>query len=92
MRNPRVRLKRQLREQGGKKLVVRLYDVTNADVNIELPTIFQEFECSDSAWDLELPISQSEHRYLTEIGYVTEDERWLMLARSAPLWIRSNNS
>ena len=87
-----VSLKRQLREQGGQRLVVRLYDVTNADVNIELPTIFQEFECSDSAWDLELPISQSEHRYLTEIGYVTEDERWLMLARSAPLWIRSNNS
>ncbi len=87
-----VSLKRQLREQGGQRLVVRLYDVTNADVNIELPTIFQEFECSDSAWDLELPISQSEHRYLTEIGYVTEDGRWLMLARSAPLWIRSNNS
>lgn len=87
-----VSLKRQLREQGGQRLVVRLYDVTTADVNIELPTIFQEFECSDSAWDLELPISQSEHRYLTEIGYVTDDGRWLMLARSAPLWIRSNNS
>ena len=87
-----VSLKRQLREQGGQRLVVRLYDVTNADLNIELPTIFQEFECSDSAWDLELPISQSEHRYLTEIGYVTGDGRWLMLARSAPLWIRSNNS
>ncbi|MCY7335227.1 MAG: substrate-binding domain-containing protein [Chamaesiphon sp.] len=87
-----VSLKRQLREQGGQRLVVRLYDVTNADVNIELPTIFQEFECSDSAWDLELPISQIEHRYLTEIGYGTEDGRWLMLARSAPLWIRANNS
>ena len=87
-----VSLKRQLREQGGQRLAVRLYDVTNADVNIELPTICQEFECSDSAWDLELPISQIEHRYLTEIGYVTEDGRWLMLARSAPLWIRANNS
>jgi hypothetical protein len=85
-----VRLKRQLREQGGEKLVVRLYDVTNVDPNMELPTTFQEFECSDSAWDLELPISQSEHRYLTEIGYVTADGRWLMLARSAPLWIPSN--
>jgi ABC-type phosphate transport system substrate-binding protein len=85
-----VRLKRQLREQGGQKLVVRLYDVTNFDSNIELPTTFQEFECSDSAWDLEIPINQSEHRYLTEIGYVTGDGRWLMLARSAPLWIRAN--
>jgi phosphate transport system substrate-binding protein len=84
-----VRLKRQLREQGGEKLVVRLYDVTNSDSNIELPGTFQEFECSDSAWDLEIPINQSEHRYLAEIGYVTGNGGWLMLARSAPLWIRS---
>jgi phosphate transport system substrate-binding protein len=87
-----VRLKRQLREQGGQKLVVRLYDITNAGSNIDLPTIFEEFECSDSAWDLEIPIQQSEHRYLAEIGYVTVDGRWLMLARSAPLWIRSNSA
>jgi ABC-type phosphate transport system substrate-binding protein len=87
-----VRLKRQLREQGGQKLVVRLYDITNAGSNIDLPSIFQEFECSDSAWDLEIPIQQSEHRYLAEIGYVTGDNRWLMLARSAPLWIRSNSA
>ncbi len=87
-----VRLKKQLREQGGQKLVVRLYDITNAGSNIDLPSVFQEFECSDSAWDLEIPIQQSEHRYLAEIGYVTADSRWLMLARSAPLWIRSNSA
>lgn len=86
-----VRLKRQLREQGGQKLVVRLYDVTNSGSNIDLPTTFQEFECSDSDWDLEIPIATSEHRYLTEIGYVKADGSWLMLARSAPLWIRQNN-
>ena len=87
-----VRLKRQLREQGGQKLVVRLYDVTDFDPNVHLPTTFQEFECNDSAWDLELPIAHSERRYLTEIGYVTGDGSWLMLARSAPLWIRTNPS
>ncbi len=85
-----VRLKRQLREQGGQKLVVRLYDVTDIEPNAELPHNFQEFECNDSAWDLELPIAHSNRRYLTEIGYVTGDNRWLMLARSTPLWIRSN--
>jgi Domain of unknown function (DUF4912) len=87
-----ARVKRQLREQGGQKMVVRLYDVTNVNLDIEFPNKFQEFECSDSAWDLEIPISESEHRYLTEIGYLTADGRWLMLARSAPLWIRSENS
>jgi hypothetical protein len=82
-----VRLKRQLREQGGQKMVVRLYDVTNVDSNIESAATFKEFECDDSDWDLEIPITTSEHRYLTEIGYVTADGSWLMLARSAPLWI-----
>jgi ABC-type phosphate transport system substrate-binding protein len=84
-----ARLKRQLREQGGQKLAVRLYDVTNADPNQALPTTFKEFECDELVWDMTIPISQTEHRYLTEIGYVTADARWLMLARSAPLWIRS---
>ena len=83
-----VRLKRQLREQGGQKLVVRLYDVTDVQPNSELPQNFQEFECNDSAWDLELPIATSNRQYVTEIGYVTDDNRWLMLARSTPLWIR----
>ncbi|MFM2302698.1 MAG: hypothetical protein RLZZ135_101, partial [Cyanobacteriota bacterium] len=87
-----TRVKRQLREQGGQKLVVRLYDVTNVNLDIEFPNKFQEFECSDSAWDMEIPISVSEHRYLTEIGYLTEDGRWLMLARSAPLWIRAEHA
>jgi hypothetical protein len=85
-----VRLKRQLREQGGQKLVVRLYDVTDVDPNADLPHEFQEFECNDSAWDLEIPIAHSNRRYVTEIGYVTDDNRWLMLARSAPLWIQSH--
>jgi Domain of unknown function (DUF4912) len=85
-----VRLKRQLREQGGQKLVVRLYDVTDLDnPTMQLPTTFAEFECDDLAWDLEIPIDQSGRRYLTEIGYVTNDGRWLMLARSTPLLIPS---
>ncbi len=83
-----VRLKRQLREQGGEKLMVRLYDVTdNVNSTLELPTTFQEFECGDLAWDLEMPINRSARSYLTEIGYVTGDGRWLMLARSAPVMV-----
>jgi ABC-type phosphate transport system substrate-binding protein len=85
-----VRLKRQLREQGGQKLVVRLYDVTDRDdPTMQLPSTFQEFECDDLAWDLEIPINYSNRRYLAEIGYITGDGRWLMLARSTPLMIPS---
>jgi serine/threonine protein kinase len=92
-----VRLKRQLREQGGQKLLVRLYDVTDiadVDYTVMLPAHFQEFEISESDWELEIPIKQANRRYLTEIGYVTEDKRWLLLTISKPLWIRGieNNS
>jgi hypothetical protein len=85
-----VKLKRQLRQQGGKKLAVRMYDVTDVDINQPLPTSFQEFECDELAWDLHLPVPQADRQYLVEIGYVGEESRWLMLARSAPVWIRSS--
>jgi phosphate transport system substrate-binding protein len=85
-----VKLKRQLRQQGGKKLAVRMYDITSLDINQPLPTNFQEFECDELAWDLHLPVPQADRQYLVEIGYVTENSQWMMLARSTPVWIRSS--
>lgn len=82
-----LRVKRQLQAQGGQKLVLRLYDVTNVNVNAGLPTTFKEFECNEATWDLQLPNVPTERQYLTEIGYLTQDGRWLMLARSASTWI-----
>ncbi len=85
-----VKLKRQLRQQGGRKLAVRMYDVTDADISNHLPSNFQEFECDELAWDLHLPVPRADRQYLVEIGYVSEDNNWLMLARSTPVMIRSN--
>jgi phosphate transport system substrate-binding protein len=85
-----VKLKRQLRQQGGRKLAVRMYDVTDADISQHLPSNFQEFECDELAWDLHLPVPRADRQYLVEIGYVSEDNQWLMLARSTPVMIRSN--
>jgi phosphate transport system substrate-binding protein len=84
-----VKLKRQLRQQGGKKLAVRMYDVTDLDISRHLPSNFQEFECDELAWDLHLPVPKADRQYLVEIGYVTESNGWLMLARSAPVMIQS---
>jgi phosphate transport system substrate-binding protein len=85
-----VKLKRQLRQQGGRKLAVRMYDVTDTDISNHLPSNFQEFECDELAWDLHLPVPRADRQYLVEIGYVSEDNNWLMLARSTPVMIRSN--
>jgi phosphate transport system substrate-binding protein len=84
-----VKLKRQLRQQGGKKLAVRMYDVTDLDISQHLPSNFQEFECDELAWDLHLPVPKADRQYLVEIGYVSESNSWLMLARSAPVLIAS---
>jgi phosphate transport system substrate-binding protein len=86
-----VKLKRQLRQQGGRKLAVRMYDVTDADISQHLPSNFQEFECDELAWDLHLPVPRADRQYLVEIGYVSEDNQWLMLARSTPVMIHSNS-
>jgi phosphate transport system substrate-binding protein len=86
-----VKLKRQLRQQGGRKLAVRMYDVTDVDVSNHLPSNFQEFECDELAWDLHLPVPRADRKYLVEIGYVSEDNNWLMLARSTPVMIHSNS-
>jgi eukaryotic-like serine/threonine-protein kinase len=79
-----VKLKRQLRQQGGRKLVIRMYDVTNIDISGQLPINFQEIECDELAWDIHLPLPHADRTYLVEIGYVSEDNNWLRLARSTP--------
>jgi formylglycine-generating enzyme required for sulfatase activity/serine/threonine protein kinase len=84
-----VKLKHQLRERGGRRLAVRMYDVTNADITTNLPNNFQEFECDELDWDLHLPVPRADRRYLVEIGYISEDNNWLRLARSKPLMIFS---
>lgn len=77
--------KAAVRSQGGTRLAVRLYDVTDLDVATQRPHSLQQYECDELARDWYLAIPVSDRDYIAEIGYVTEDGRWLMLARSAPV-------
>jgi ABC-type phosphate transport system substrate-binding protein len=77
----------QLRQQGGQHLVLRLYDVTDVDLNHQSPHSLQQFECDELARDWYLSIPVSDRDYLVEIGYMTTDGRWLMLTRSLPVRI-----
>jgi phosphate transport system substrate-binding protein len=77
--------KKTLREQGGRQLLLRLYDVTGIDVEHQPPHSMRQFECREGMQDTHLPIALDDRDYLVELGYVTEDERWLSLTHSAPV-------
>lgn len=77
--------KEELRRQGGIRLALRFYDVTNIDVNSQRPHSMQQYECDELAREWYLPVPVSDRDYCVEIGYLTMDGRWLMLTRSAPV-------
>ncbi len=63
---------------------MRIYDVTGIDLNHQAPHSLQQYDCDELARDWYVPIPVSDRDYIAEIGYLTDDGRWLMLARSAP--------
>jgi hypothetical protein len=79
--------KEDLRRQGGARLALRFYDVTDIDVNYQAPHSLQQYECDEMARDWYLPIPVSDRDYVAEIGYLCNDGRWLVLARSLPVHI-----
>lgn len=74
--------KEELRRQGGERLALRLYDVTDVNLNQQAPHSLQQYDCEELARDWYLPIPVSDRDYIVEIGYLAGDGRWLLLARS----------
>ncbi|MEM6452596.1 MAG: DUF4912 domain-containing protein [Cyanobacteria bacterium P01_D01_bin.105] len=79
--------KQELRNQGGSRLALRFYDVTDIDINTQSPHSLQQYECGEVAREWYLPVPVSDRDYCTEIGYICDDGRWLVLARSASMRI-----
>ena len=77
----------ELRSQGGTRLALRFYDVTDIDVNTQRPHSLQQYECDEMAREWYVPIPVSDRDYAVEIGYLANDGRWLVLARSASVRI-----
>jgi len=71
------------RQQGGQDLALRLYDATGLDLSAQAPHSIQEYPCDELARDWYLPVPLSDRDYVAELGYRTNDGRWLVLARSA---------
>ena len=79
--------KQELRNQGGRRLALRFYDVTDIDINAQRPHSMQQYECGEVAREWYLPVPVSDRDYSVEIGYICDDGRWLVLARSASMRI-----
>lgn len=77
----------ELRAQGGQQLALRIYDVSDIDINYQIPHSVQEYPCDEMAREWYLPIPVSDRDYVVELGYRTLDGRWLMLSRSAAVRI-----
>jgi uncharacterized protein len=79
--------KDELRRQGGTRLALRFYDVTDINLGYQSPHSLQQYECDEMAREWYLPIPVSDRDYVAEIGYLCNDGRWLVLARSLPVHI-----
>ena len=75
--------KEELRRQGGQQLALRIYDVTDVNLDIQSPHSIQEYPCDELAREWYVPIPVSDRDYAIDIGYRCPDGRWLILARSA---------
>jgi hypothetical protein len=77
----------ELRQQGGIRLALRFYDVTDVDLSYQRPHSLQQYECDELAREWYLPVPVSDRDYVVEIGYITADGRWLLLAQSSAVRI-----
>jgi hypothetical protein len=79
--------KEALRRQGGQQLALRIYDVTDLDLDYQSPHSIQEYPADELAREWYLPIPVSDRDYIIDVGYRTADGGWLVLARSARVHI-----
>ncbi|MEA5553618.1 substrate-binding domain-containing protein [Anabaena cylindrica UHCC 0172] len=79
--------KEVLRKKGGTLLAVRLYDTTDIDLSYQIPQLVQQYECEEATHDCYVAIPTSNRDYITEIGYVTDSNAWMRLARSGTVRI-----
>ncbi|MEA5595963.1 DUF4912 domain-containing protein [Rivularia sp. UHCC 0363] len=75
--------KEDLRRQGGQQLALRIYDVTDINLDNQSAHNLQEYPSDELAREWYLPIPVSDRDYVIDIGYRCADGGWLVLARSA---------
>ena len=79
--------KNELRYHGGQQLALRIYDVTDINIEHQSPHSIQEYPIDEMAREWYIPIPVSDRSYTIDIGYRCGDGRWLVLARSGAVGI-----
>lgn len=79
--------KEELRRQGGQQLALRIYDVTEINIDYQAPHSIQEYPCDELAREWYVPIPVSDRDYVVDIGYRCADGRWLVLGSSKPVHV-----
>lgn len=74
-----------LKQQGGQQVVLRVYAATGT--GNAFPQSVQQYFCNDWDHDQHVSVPVSNLDYIAELGYMTLDGRFLMLARSTPTWV-----
>lgn len=80
-------LRAKQRERGGRALTLRLLDVTDRDVERHPPNRIDQFPVTEEQQDLHIPIPADDRSYLAELGYVTQENHWLPLTKSAAVHV-----
>jgi phosphate transport system substrate-binding protein len=72
-----------LQRQGGEKLMLRLYDITDIpDPERHISRSLQEFDCQAQERYLLINLPAENRDYMVELGYLTQVGNWLPLTRS----------
>ncbi len=79
--------KQELRRQGGQQLALRIYDVSDINIEYQSPHSIQEYPADELAREWYIPVPVSDRDYVIDIGYRAADGRWLVLARSTRVHI-----
>jgi phosphate transport system substrate-binding protein len=74
--------KQHLRDQGGRQLVLRVYDADHINLDYQTPHSVIEVACDDNARDRIVEVPLGDRDYVAELGYVTAENQFLSLGRS----------
>ncbi len=83
--------KQAARQQGGRRLMLRVHDATNLDIDQQPPHSTQEYALTDLDTDKHVPIPVSDRDYIAELGYYTDDNQWIRIIRSFHVRVPAND-
>ncbi len=82
--------KEALRQQGGQHAALRLYDVTDIDLDSQPAHSYEQHYWDELSQDMHVCPPAGGREYVVELGYVKADGKWLKLARSPRVLFAGN--